>query len=343
MRAERGDRRRGGLRERCNAFLDGVVRRRTVVAGRTVDSYGMWVAMGVVAGTAVIFGLTAEEGLSLGMTAAIVGMVAALSLALFKSTRLLRRPHPVLLWAKRGVYHFQIVALICTIALLEAAGRPVLPYLDVLAIGMMVYQLFGRIGCLMAGCCHGRPYPWGVRYGREHAATGYVYFVQGVRLFPVQLLEALWLLALALGALAILLGDQRAGAVVPFYIVGYGVGRFALEFARGDMRRVVIRGLSEPQWTALALIAAVMILQLGGVLPGAWWLTAAPLSACVAVAATVGTVSRADAAGRLSDLQQLLRSEHQILADAHLTPVRGSEAGDPGVTVYAPRRPPAPR
>jgi hypothetical protein len=342
MGAERAADRRGGLRDACNDFLDGIVRRRAVVAGRTVDSYALWVLMGILTGTGIIFGLAAEEALSLGMTAAIVAMIAALSLALFKSARLLRRPPPAVLWAKRGVYHFQIVALVCTVALLEAARRPILPYLDVLAIGMILYQLFGRIGCLMAGCCHGRPHAWGVRYGREHAATGYVYFVQGTRLFPTQLLEALWLLALALGALALLLGDRRPGAVLSFYIVAYGVGRFALEYTRGDTQRVVIRGLSEPQWTALVLMAIVTILQLGGVLPAAWWPAAVPLSATVAVALAVGRSSRAAGAPRSVGLEDLLRSEDQILADADLAPVGSRSAGGASVTIYAPRRPPAP-
>jgi phosphatidylglycerol:prolipoprotein diacylglycerol transferase len=39
-------------------------------------------------------------------------------------------------------------------------------YLDILAIGLMLALMFGRIGCFLNGCCFGRPtnLPWGVRF-----------------------------------------------------------------------------------------------------------------------------------------------------------------------------------
>jgi len=43
---------------------------------------------------------------------------------------------------------------------------PMRHYLDVLAIGLTVALVFGRIGCLLNGCCYGKPteLPWGVRF-----------------------------------------------------------------------------------------------------------------------------------------------------------------------------------
>ncbi len=43
---------------------------------------------------------------------------------------------------------------------------PIRHYLDVLAIGLAVALMFGRIGCFLNGCCYGRPteLPWGVRF-----------------------------------------------------------------------------------------------------------------------------------------------------------------------------------
>ncbi|MBN1392484.1 MAG: prolipoprotein diacylglyceryl transferase [Sedimentisphaerales bacterium] len=43
---------------------------------------------------------------------------------------------------------------------------PVRRYLDILAIGLMLAILFGRIGCFLNGCCFGKPtgLPWGVRF-----------------------------------------------------------------------------------------------------------------------------------------------------------------------------------
>lgn len=43
---------------------------------------------------------------------------------------------------------------------------PVRRYFDVIAVGMMLALVFGRIGCLLNGCCYGKPtdLPWGVRF-----------------------------------------------------------------------------------------------------------------------------------------------------------------------------------
>ena len=43
---------------------------------------------------------------------------------------------------------------------------PIRQYLDILAVGLMVALIFGRIGCLWNGCCWGKPtnLPWGIRF-----------------------------------------------------------------------------------------------------------------------------------------------------------------------------------
>ena len=43
---------------------------------------------------------------------------------------------------------------------------PIRKYLDILAIGLMLALAFGRIGCLLNGCCFGKPtdLPWDIRF-----------------------------------------------------------------------------------------------------------------------------------------------------------------------------------
>ena len=43
---------------------------------------------------------------------------------------------------------------------------PIRAYLDILAIGLMLALVFGRIGCFLNGCCFGKPtrLPWAVRF-----------------------------------------------------------------------------------------------------------------------------------------------------------------------------------
>ncbi|MHC4461493.1 MAG: prolipoprotein diacylglyceryl transferase [Planctomycetota bacterium] len=56
---------------------------------------------------------------------------------------------------------------------------PIRRYLDILAIGLMLALVFGRIGCFLNGCCFGKPteLPWAVRfpYG-SHAYKSQAYW-----------------------------------------------------------------------------------------------------------------------------------------------------------------------
>lgn len=60
-----------------------------------------------------------------------------------------------------------VIAAICVIILyLWYHKLPIRQYLDILAIGLMLALVFGRIGCFLNGCCFGKPteLPWAVRF-----------------------------------------------------------------------------------------------------------------------------------------------------------------------------------
>jgi hypothetical protein len=139
-------------------------------------------------------------------------------------------------------------------AALAALRLPVLPYLDVIAPAMAFFLAAGRVGCLLAGCCHGRPSSLGVAYGEEHAARGFPRHLVGVRLFPVQALEAAGLLVIGATGLAAL-PFAAPGRVFAWFLAAYAVLRFGTEGLRGD-RRPHWLGLSVPRWMALAELGA---------------------------------------------------------------------------------------
>jgi hypothetical protein len=323
------------LKRRFNSLLDGIVQPKTFLAGRTWNTYNVCIFIGFVIGTTAIFALSSQGHVSLPVMAALVVMLAMMPLALFKSTKILGPSdpaYPLLNWAKSVVYHLQIVALIWTATFLWIMREPVLAYLDILVVGAIICQVFLKIGCLMAGCCHGQPHAWGVCYGRKYAETGYPYFLEEVRLFPIQLTEALWLFLLAAGAIAIILQGYPPGENVSWYIVGYGAGRFFFEFLRADQGRVFIRGFSEAQWTAVLLTAVVIGLECAGVLSFHWW-HAGVLLIMVSVIVTLSFLKRLH---RIT-LQQLLHPDHikevyqtvdWILLQAHLLRVKASRTNE---------------
>lgn len=120
-----------------------------------------------------------------------------------------------------------------------------------------VAHALGRIGCLMAGCCHGMTTDsW---YGiYMHGSFGYQKYV------PVQLFEALFLFAL-FGFIVYRI--YRGGSLcLPIYMTVYGVWRFFAEYLRADDRgQSPVSFLSPSQLTAVLLVlggAALLMFQL---------------------------------------------------------------------------------
>lgn len=116
----------------------------------------------------------------------------------------------------------------------------------------------GRIGCFCAGCCYGIPMdpPWGVCFQSPLAP-------QGVSLFPVQLLESALNLILFAFLFTYTRKPRKPGAILGWYLICYGVERFALEYLRYDEIRGFVFGISTSQLISLILIpvgvALVMI------------------------------------------------------------------------------------
>jgi phosphatidylglycerol:prolipoprotein diacylglycerol transferase len=114
---------------------------------------------------------------------------------------------------------------------------------------MLVAHGFGRLGCLMAGCCHGEYLGQEYVFGgiKMDGSQGWGYYV------PTQLYEALFLLLLC-ALLSLLLLKRNFRFALPVYLAAYGIWRFLIEFARADDRGAFIGSLSPSQTLSLILI-----------------------------------------------------------------------------------------
>ncbi len=123
--------------------------------------------------------------------------------------------------------------------------------------GILIAHSLGRVGCLMAGCCHGaQTDAW---YGIEHFEyvknTGQ--YVSAGKFIPVQLFEAVFLLFL-FGFLFIRSMDKK-NYCLPIYLCVYSVWRFAVEFIRGDYRGSIFTDLLTPSQFISCILFAVGI------------------------------------------------------------------------------------
>ena len=280
---------------------------------------GRWAGFTVcgIAGLAVALAWTLAVAVAAGRPAWLVPVLAGAmvgALLAVAAGEALVAGHPRLV-----CFHAEMAALVAAAGLLALARQPVLASLDVAAPGLAVFLACGRVGCLIAGCCHGRPAARGVRYGARHVAEGLPVEYAGVTLLPVPALEAGALAALAVVATAVVLGGAPPGAALAAYLLAHVAVRFWLEPLRGDAGRPHLAGLSEAQWTAVAVVAAA------GLAAAAGWpaVPAAPtLAAAAAVIAGVALAAARPGDGRL-------RQPAHALAVARL--VRGATAARGGL------------
>jgi prolipoprotein diacylglyceryltransferase/Fe-S-cluster containining protein len=168
-------------------------------------------------------------------------------------------------------YHHIITVTAVSALILEMLSQPILPYLDVTILGVGLFIACGRVGCLIVGCCHGRPCRWGVCYGQAHVVAGFTSYLKGVRLFPIQGVESLWILFIVIVGAGLILNIQQSGEALAWYVIAYGLGRFSFEFARGDADRPYYGGFSQPQWIAVILMICVGWAEWVDILPLHAW------------------------------------------------------------------------
>lgn len=113
---------------------------------------------------------------------------------------------------------------------------------------------FGRMGCFLAGCCYGRPYE-GI--GAVVFPEG-SYAPSGIKLFPVQLVEAVILLGIALVLLVLQMKRNWYDTIETYFLL-YAVARFVLEYFRYDEVRGRFFYLSTSQWISIVLIIIAVV------------------------------------------------------------------------------------
>lgn len=163
-----------------------------------------------------------------------------------------------------GVFYGGLIAaVVVALWYLRRHRMPMWTVTDVFAPGIALGHVIGRLGCLFAGCCFGRPttVPWAITFHNEFAAQN-VGTPLGVPLHPTQLYEA----GAELLILGILLTFERRGRAFPgrtfwSYMLLYGISRFIVESYRGDARGMV-GALSTSQFVSILIVPLAILMLL---------------------------------------------------------------------------------
>ncbi|MEM9391058.1 MAG: prolipoprotein diacylglyceryl transferase family protein [Bacteroidota bacterium] len=114
--------------------------------------------------------------------------------------------------------------------------------------------MFGRMGCFMAGCCHGIEWhgPLAVTF------TDPVCLAKPLNtpLHPTQLYSAALIFSIMIALLFIKKRKQFHGQLFLSYLILYAIGRSVIEIFRGDMSRgyVIESYLSHSQFISLLVL-----------------------------------------------------------------------------------------
>jgi phosphatidylglycerol:prolipoprotein diacylglycerol transferase len=237
----------------------------------TIYWYGVLVAIGLLAGLwtasrrAPLSGIRSETILDLGpwlILGTIVGARGLYVLSYWRENFAGRSLWQVFNIRGGGIvfYGGLIGASLACILYVRFKKLPLWKIADVIAPSIALGHSFGRIGCLMNGCCFGRAceFPWAIHFPNDHETHG-----AGVH--PTQIYEAV----LNLGLYALLAWLYRRkkfdGQIFAVYLIFYAVLRAFVEMFRGDYTTYYLNGnitpaqmLSIPIFVAGVLLAWVL-------------------------------------------------------------------------------------
>jgi phosphatidylglycerol:prolipoprotein diacylglycerol transferase len=157
------------------------------------------------------------------------------------------------------VYYGGLIgAMISGLGYLTWKKLPVWKIADILAPSVALGSVFGRIGCLLNGCCFGRrcDLPWAIHFPADHET-------HGIGVHPTQIYDALLNLALYVFLAWLFRRKKFDGQIFSTYLIVYAVFRSLAESFRGDYPADHVHaGLTSAQLVSVPIFVAGIILAL---------------------------------------------------------------------------------
>jgi phosphatidylglycerol---prolipoprotein diacylglyceryl transferase len=224
-------------------------------------------ACGLIFGLLLIVKLGREQGLdpdklwNLGIIAILSGIVGSKLLMFVTDPEARANIFSLSTLQAGGVWSGGLIlALIMCVWYMRVNHMPVLRTCDVFAPGLALGHAFGRVGCFSAGCCYGREthLPWAVTFTNPlaHSISD---TPLNIPLHPTQLYEMV--LELCNCLVWLIRRKKFDGEIIGTYMIIYGIGRFFIEFVRGDEGRGDFLG-----WMSGTQAIAICLVIFGGLL-----------------------------------------------------------------------------
>lgn len=235
----------------------------------TIYGYGLMIAIGIVAAYLYTECLAKKAGLDpepvfniliIGVGFGLIG--AKLLFYITILDQIIANPKLIVTYLTEGfvVYGGIIFGILAALLYCKKKRLSFLNYLDCAAPSIALAQGFGRIGCFLAGCCYGTQMdcPISITF------TDSAYAPNNVPLFPSQLVSSAFNFVHFFVLCALFKRNKQPGKIGAFYLVFYSIGRFIIEFFRGDLERGSVGTLSTSQFISVfvAIVGIAMVIVL---------------------------------------------------------------------------------
>lgn len=234
-----------------------------------VHGYGLMIAIGIIAAylsaeyRAKKMNMEYEKIFNLTIWCALGGIAGAKVLYYLTSLPKIIEDPSLLLDVANGfvVYGGIIGGILAGYIYCRRQKLKFLAIFDLVMPSIALAQGFGRIGCLLAGCCYGLQTSSSFSLIFKDSA----YAPNGVRLIPTQPLSSILDFLNCFVLIWFSKRKKADGQVAGLYLVFYSIGRFILEFFRGDLVRGSIGPLSTSQFISIfILIAGILLIVVTG-------------------------------------------------------------------------------
>jgi len=211
--------------------------RRVNVAGEIVSDITLWVMLGGILGARFVYVTT------------------------YWKTEFAGGPFSEVFMVQHGglVYYGGLIgSTLAAVIYILWEKLPLWKILDIFAPSIALGSVFGRIGCLLNGCCYGRAcdLPWAIRFPADnplHPPTTPVH--------PAEIYDALLNLVLYVFLAWLFRRKKFDGQIFATYLIVYAVFRSIAEYFRGDYPTDHVHaGLTSAQLVSVPIFVAGILL-----------------------------------------------------------------------------------
>lgn len=219
-----------------------------------IINHGMFAGIGTFVGVTIVGWLIGSMHVASVLIVALSGLViSALWAQFIEGSPKLLRPYG---------YYGGVVGVIVGAFLASLLGTNVWLLLASFCVAGPWIQSFGRMRCLIQGCCHGHEASpeIGIRYSHPRSRVCRLANLSGVPIHPTPVYSILWNLVIAFAVTRLWFVHASFGMIAGMYLILTGLGRFVEEAYRGEPQTPILGGLRLYQWIAILSVVAGSVL-----------------------------------------------------------------------------------